>query len=361
MKRMILVKEVGVSPLHCLASSAYLMEAVAKGRTKGAPVLLVGFPSEEAVVLGRYQKPESAVQREECRRRGMPLLRRLSGGGSALLGEGRLYLALVLPSHETPLECEPRQFLQRYGAGIVRGLAQTGLKARYFGKDVLSIEDRPVGVMSFEIAPDGTALLETIVGLNRSFRPDGAFTAYPPRSQDDTTTASPTLIAEELTSVDEGKLADQLVESMAGLLDVSPEPRELTPLEIERVNSLSHRVQVPDKPEERIPVYLKPWASRPIEEAIGFVEATVRLTQGRFLREVWVHGDFMADSGGICDLQERLRMVPVKRRPVALVIDDVLGAPEHVIMGIRRLGSILEAILDASKRAAEEGGSDQPA
>ena len=47
----------------------------------------------------------------------------------------------------------------------------------------------------------------------------------------------------------------------------------------------------------------------------------------------------------------------VKRRPVALVIDDVLGAPEHVIMGIRRLGSILEAILDASRRDTEEGAT----
>ena len=349
MPPLLFVKETGVSPTACLASTSYLMEAVGKGRTQGAPYLKISLPKGEAVVLGRYQRAETAVQRATCKQRDLPILRRLTGGGSALLGEGRLHLALVLPDRSSPLECEPRQFLQRYGAGLIRGLVQAGLKARYFGKDLVSIEDRPVGLMSFELAPDGTALLEAIVALRKPWRPDPSLSGYPARSKEDEDGAAPTQLADELTELDDDRLVEGLTEAVIDLLDLPLEPRELSPLEQERIKSLTHRVEVPDEPPQDVPQYLKPRSSRPIEEAIGFVEATVRLTQGRFLREVALYGDFMADSGGLSDLEERLKMVPVKRRPVALVIDDVLGAPEHVIMGIRRLGSILDAILDAAK------------
>ncbi|MFH2010757.1 MAG: hypothetical protein ABI333_29420 [bacterium] len=356
MRRLLFVQETGISPRQCLASTAFMMEAVGKGRTQGAPFLKLSLPEGEAVVLGRYQKAGSAVRRDVCKSRNLTLLRRLTGGTTALLGKDRLHLSLVLPDRASPLECEPRQFLQRYGAGLIRGLVQAGLKARYFGKDLVSVEDRPLGLMSFEIAPDGTALLEAIVGLRQPWWPDTELSGYPPRSKDDSAVAAPTLIGDELTELNDDRLIAGLQEAVVDLLDLEVERREFSALEAERIKSLSHRVEVPEDPAEPTPQYLKPWSSRPIEEAIGFVEATVRLTQGRFLRDVGIHGDFMADSGGMDELQDRLKMVPVKRRPVALVIDDVLGAPEHVIMGIRRLGSILEAILDASKQGSEESG-----
>jgi len=356
MQQLLFVQETGTPPGHCLASTAYMMEAVGKGRTQGAPFLKISLPVGEAVVLGRYQNANSAVNREVCATRDLPLLRRLSGGSTALLGEGRLYLALVLPDRASPLECEPRQFLQRYGAGLIRGLVQAGMKARYFGKDLVSVEDRPLGIMSFELASDGTALLEAIVGLRRPWWTDDSLSAYPPRSKEDGSVSGPTLVCDEQSQLSDKSLVEGIRDAVGDLLDLKVEPREFSPLEQERIKSLAHRVQVSSNTPEPLPQYLKPWTSRPIEEAIGFVEATVRLTQGRFLRDVSISGDFMADSGGMEELEDRLKMVPVKRRPVALVIDDVLGAPEHVIMGIRRLGSILEAILDASKQGAEETG-----
>lgn len=356
MQQLLYVQETGTTPGHCLASTAYMMEAVGKGRTQGAPFLKISLPVGESVVLGRYQNADSAVNREICTARDIPLLRRLSGGTTALLGAERLYLALALPDRASPLECEPRQFLQRYGAGLIRGLVQAGMKARYFGKDLVSVEDRPLGIMSFELAPDGTALLEAIVGLRRPWCPDGELSAYPPRSKEDGTISAPTQVGDELSDFKNGQLVEGIQEAVVDLLDLELTPREFSPLETERIKSLAHRVEVGAENAEPLPPYLKPWSSRPIEEAIGFVEATVRLTQGRFLRDVSIYGDFMADSGGMEELEDRLKMVPVKRRPVALVIDDVLGAPEHVIMGIRRLGSILEAILDASKQGAEETG-----
>jgi hypothetical protein len=354
MSRLLVVTDADESPGYCLAATAYMMEAVSKGRTQGAPMLRIARPRGESLVLGRFQRARTALNLEACQERGLEVLRRLTGGSTAWLGAGRLYVALALPDRTEPLDCEPRQFLQRYGAGLVRGLVALGTKARYFGKDLLSIEDRPVGIMSFELAADGSALLEAVIGLDQPWRPEAALSGYPPRTKEESS-ATPTLLADELEGLDPAALAEPLAEAMAGLLEAEPQEHRFNPLESERIKSLSHRVEVTEPVEEKRPAYLKPWDSRPVEEAIGFVETSVRLSQGRFLRDVSIHGDFMADSAGVAELEQRLKMVPIKRRPVALVIDDVLGAPDHVIMGIRRLGSVLEAILDASKRASEEG------
>lgn len=350
MTRLLAITETDVSPANSLAASAYLLEAVAKGRTQGDPVLRVARPSGEALVLGRFQRARSALRLDRVSDRGLSVLRRMTGGTAVRFAQGCVHVSLALPDRNDPIACEPRQFLQRYGAGLVRALSARSAKARYHGKDLLSIEDRPVGMVSFELHPDGPALLEAILGVETSWRPPEELVGYPHRTKGEAG-GETTQLDQELDSV-EG-LSEVIGESFGDLLGLPVEPYALNPLEAERIRSLEHRVAVAAQEAPPRALYLRRYDSKPVEEAIGFVEASVRLTQGRFLRQAWIHGDFMADSGAVAALQERLKMVPVKRRPVALVIDDVLGAPDHVIMGVRRLGSILEAILDAAKRASE--------
>ncbi len=52
------------------------------------------------VVLGRSGKLHEEVNVEACRRNGVPILRRASGGGAVLLGPGCLNFALLLPLDE---------------------------------------------------------------------------------------------------------------------------------------------------------------------------------------------------------------------------------------------------------------------
>jgi len=350
MTRLLAITETDVSPANSLAASVYLLEAVAKGRTGGNPVLRIASPLGEALVLGRFQRARSALRLEQVAERAIPVLRRHSGGSTVRLAKGCLHVSLALPDRSDPIACEPRQFLQRYGAGLVRAITARSAKARYYGKDLLSIEDRPVGMISFELHPDGPALLEAILGVHTDWRPSKDLVGYPDRTKAETGGAT-SILEREIDST-EG-LPGALAEAFGDLLGLPVEPHGFNPLETERIRSLEHRVSVDTHEDPPRALYLRRYDSKPVEEAIGFVEASVRLTQGRFLRQAWIHGDFMADSASITALEERLKMVPVKRRPVALVIDDVLGAPDHVIMGIRRLGSILEAVLDAAKRASE--------
>lgn len=58
-------------------------------------VLRVWEPPSLAVVLGRADRAEREVRMEACRETGVPILRRLGGGGAVILGPGCLVVSLA--------------------------------------------------------------------------------------------------------------------------------------------------------------------------------------------------------------------------------------------------------------------------
>lgn len=81
----------GGSPASDLAFEQLLLERAAEG----APGLAFASWPEPVVVLG-YGQPVADVDLEECRRRGIPVLRRLTGG-TGVVHRGDLGVALALP------------------------------------------------------------------------------------------------------------------------------------------------------------------------------------------------------------------------------------------------------------------------
>jgi len=352
MARLLLTLEQNVSPEQTIAATHYLMEAQARGRTDDSAWMAVTVPKGQALVLGRYQSPHSAIHLQACADRSLPVVRRLTGGTTAVLGNGSIHIALSFPLDQAPLPCEPRQILQKYGTLVARALAGIGLHGRYQGRDIVAVDDHPVGLVSFELDTNGIVLIEAILGVTQTIQPDKEVIGYPTPSGKKFQTNSQAMAIEALKSgANEESLIAAVTKAARDSFSAQIEDRPLTALEKERIKTLIPKVQVATETNDRGHAYMKRWTSRPIDESIGFVEATVGVTQKRFLKAISVHGDFMADSPGIELLEERLKMCPIERRQIALTIDEVLGAKNHVILGIRRLGSLLDALLDAAGKA----------
>lgn len=338
-----------------LGAAHYLMEAVDRGRTQANPWLLISRPISKACLsLGRFQREGSATDFQEAEKLNIPILRRISGGTSSLLGEGFIHLAFAVALKDSPIHSDPRQFLQKHSSLVVKSLSVLGLKARYSGRDLITIDDSPVAVVSFDIDENRIALLECIIALEKPIVPDEKLYGYPSQVRESPKRDNYTCLNEIDPDITYEKLISAVKASVQESMKVNLEFRRFNPLEKERIRSLLRKVNVKPPSTGSMPAYLKRWVSRPIEESIGFVESSVGVTQGRFLKEVSIQGDFMADSAGIKILEEKLKMCPIKRRQIALTIDDVLGSPEHVILGVRRLGSILEAIMDAAQKGVQE-------
>jgi lipoate---protein ligase len=78
-----------------LALDEALLASSEAGEISGG-VLRIWEPSEYFVVLGRSSDPTVEVNLAACRARGVPVLRRASGGGTILAGPGCLMYAVVM-------------------------------------------------------------------------------------------------------------------------------------------------------------------------------------------------------------------------------------------------------------------------
>jgi lipoate-protein ligase A len=83
------------SPAHNLACDEALLDELEAGL--GEPTLRFWESPTPFVVLGYSNRIEAEVNRAECERRGIPILRRSSGGGTVVQGFGCLNYNLTLP------------------------------------------------------------------------------------------------------------------------------------------------------------------------------------------------------------------------------------------------------------------------
>ncbi|MDD4097615.1 MAG: biotin/lipoate A/B protein ligase family protein [Lentisphaeria bacterium] len=100
------------------AANAAFEEQLYRADAVAGPILLF-YRNDDAVLFGRNQNPWQECHVSWCRRHGITLLRRISGGGTVYHDSGNLNYALVLPRSDYHPE--------RYLGMIADALRQAGL------------------------------------------------------------------------------------------------------------------------------------------------------------------------------------------------------------------------------------------
>ncbi len=113
---------------------------------QGGPEVLRFWESPmDFVVLGYGNKAEKEIELSACRREGIPVLRRSSGGGAVLQGPGVLNYALVLGIHNAwPVEsisAANRFIMERHRAAL-EALLNAGQKITVQGHTDLTLGDK---------------------------------------------------------------------------------------------------------------------------------------------------------------------------------------------------------------------------
>jgi lipoate-protein ligase A len=99
-------------------------------------------PTSAMVVVGRSSCVESEVRQSACRERGIPVLRRSSGGATIITGPGCLMYAVVLSLEMRP-ELRAIDFAHRFVLGtIIAPLTRHGLVVAHRGTSDLTLGDR---------------------------------------------------------------------------------------------------------------------------------------------------------------------------------------------------------------------------
>jgi hypothetical protein len=328
---------------HALARGLCLLDSLDAGR----PFLLYGAPLDgAAVALGAYQHAKHALSTQAFEAIALPVLRRQTGGAAVWCGEGVLYLAVGLLNASLLMPCPPGRILNRNVRGLLAGLRALHAPAHYFGRDFVSLGKEPVAYLGWDEADDGRVLLEFFVGLETTFSLAPELEGYPSRVEPALRGKQPTKLRAALPAISATEVLDAIAAGYAQSFALELERHAPDARELERAASLrtSRTVDLADDGGLC-------WSS-PHEDAIGFVSAGVRLDALGRLAAVQVGGDFFQQRGCPSQLEARLIGAQPGAQAVGAALDAVYGSQPGRIEGLRSLGTLRSAIMEAAERAA---------
>jgi lipoate---protein ligase len=117
------------APEENLALDEALLDALQAGEGSGgqpAETLRFWESPRPFIVLGRSGKVDEEVDRDACARAGVPILRRVSGGGTVVIGRGSMNFALVLSLARRPEHRDIRRSIHVIVTTIAEALAIEG-------------------------------------------------------------------------------------------------------------------------------------------------------------------------------------------------------------------------------------------
>jgi lipoate-protein ligase A len=123
-----------------MALDQALFEAYARGESP--PVLRIYTWRPSAVSLGRFQDVDSSVDLEACRRLGIDLVRRPTGGRAILHTEEEVTFSMVV-SRDRLGTTGVMDSYRKLAGGIITALRLLGLDARLVGRSAPSSARRP--------------------------------------------------------------------------------------------------------------------------------------------------------------------------------------------------------------------------
>ncbi len=343
-----LVTQRDVAPSLGLATDRYLLGTLGKAsRPRPGILRIYSFPGD-VLAAGRWHlAPPAAADAGEA------FVRRLTGGRALALGEGYLGISLLLPHRsalfaEDPLALAPFQIANRYVRGLLRALKTLGLPVFYPGRDLVTVNRRPIAALSFETDEDGRLVFEVILAVER---PLGAVAQLLDRwdkggviKADLLALESGTCVRDEIgESLPFEDLAALIRDAFAQQYGITLEHTPLSPLEEQAVAALAQRESRAWTNARVLRHDLPLSGSSGIQT--GVLEARFALEQERFIKEIQFAGDFIANSPAIATLEYRLRLCPAEWMAITRVVDAVFADPVNYLLGVGRLRTVADAIV----------------
>lgn len=124
---MLLIDSPPLPPAESVALDALLLDRAIAGEI--GDCLRLWTTERYCVVMGRSGKAEAECHEEACRRDGVEIVQRASGGGTVLLGPGCLNYSIILDTRNDPRLCDVKESYRIILGRIVAGLRAAGVAA----------------------------------------------------------------------------------------------------------------------------------------------------------------------------------------------------------------------------------------
>lgn len=336
-------------------------EAMTAGYTRDEgdrpPTLRLYTYRDHCALVGRYQHLDAEVDLTACRRRGVSVNRRPTGGGAIIMGAGQLGVAVCT---RAPVEQRPKELLQRFSEGIVAGLSRLGIDATFRGKNDLAVDGRKIAGLGLFLNGTGGLLFHASVLADLDVELMLDVLQIPAAKLGDRAAAA---VGERVTTVsrelgeswDGAALREVIAAGFATALDVELQPGVLGYQEREMAARLVEQRYGTER-----------WRDEYSPRSDATATATLRLAGGlarlylachdRTIKSVLFTGDFNAVPAPLVALEEQLRWKRLDRATVSAVVEGCfLGHPE-----LGDPAAVVEALLDAADRLDDQHPTAAP-
>jgi lipoate-protein ligase A len=340
-----------ISPTLNLATDLFFLQA-AKETATGC--FRVYSFSGDVLLLGRYHAVDELANTPDT-----TLVRRLSGGRVVPAGQGFVQFALSLPHRsalfsDDPYHLAPFQVLNRYVRPVLQGLKAGGIGAFYPGRDLLTVRQQPLGWVSFTTLADGALLCEGGLAVNRDF---SILPYFLDRADPQGTIVSQFFAPEQVTSVERClgapisfvQVAQLLRRGFATQPGVEIVEQELSAAEQTAITLLAKcQTALPRLRDRRVRRDFPLQATTTTQ--LGVLHVRLSLTPEKTVAEIQLSGDLIADPAAIDALEQGLCRCPLQQEALWQVVDQLFLQPQHYLLGVGRLETIVETILKAKKQ-----------
>ena len=347
-----LLTDDGVSASLGLAADEALAQRV--GLSLSQPTLRLYTYRSYCALVGRFQNVDNEIRGGYCRENGITINRRPTGGGAIIMGADQLGVALTLQGRDDDSYSRARAMMGDFSQGLVRGLNQLGVDARFRRKNDIEVNGKKLVGLGIYRAPSGGLLFHAslLVDLDIALMLNVLKTPFEKISDKeiDTVASRITTIRRETEgriAVDEvrGVIADGYVAAFDVNLISSgftfDEREEIEKLEKQKYLSEDWVYQTTAVPDSN--------GSAKVKTPAGLIDVGVTMA-GATIKAVFIGGDFFAAENAVADLEATLRWHTSQPEKVAETIEKVLQIRKSEFNGMQP-EVMIEAVTKAVARA----------
>ena len=333
-----------------LAFDEALMAGYAREAPPQLPTLRLYTYRSHVALVGRYQHLEAEVDLDACRHTGTGFNRRPTGGGAIVMGAGQLGVAVVT---RAPAAERPKELLERFSTGIVAGLDELGIEARFRGKNDLEVGGRKIAGLGLYLDGAGGMLFHSSVLADLDIGFMLEVLAIPAAKLGDKAVAA---VAERVTTVSREtgesctgrRLRDVIAVGFAKSLDLDLVPGHADPVEADAAERLVDQKYATDEWLFQRTPHPDANGSVVFKTRSGLVRLYLALSGGT-IKSALLTGDFNDLPPVMTRFEEALRWKALDARVVGGLVARTGVADD---LGIDP-GELVAAVMTAGEQAQE--------
>lgn len=357
-----LITDDSVTASFGLAADETLAQRV--GMNLSQPTLRLYTYHSHCALVGRFQNVENEVRVSYCRKNGITINRRPTGGGAIIMGADQLGVALTILGRGDDLlrltaqgdaYSHARELMGMFSEGLVHGLNQLGVHASFRRKNDIEVNGKKLVGLGIYRAPSGGLLFHAslLVDLDIALMLRVLNTPFEKLSDKeiDTVAGRITTVRRELNShIALDDVREEIARGFASSLNVELVRGQFTSDELQAVSILEGDKYLTDDWINQTSAVADTFGSSKIKTPGGLLDVRVTMA-GSTIKAAFIGGDFFASENAVADLESSLRWHTGEPEKVAATLREAYQRRKGEFNGIQP-----EALIEAVQKAVSRAG-----